>query len=357
MLHRRLLTLLILIWPVMGFAQTLSPHRSIAFSQIAAGGGYETLINLTNRGPNTFNGTLNFFQGSNQPWNPLVNGTAQSNVPLTLAPGATMTLDVTGSGGVGAGFGVVTPTGNSVSGLLEGTLTYYVKSGTGTVLDSVGVAPSNEMYVTTIPFDNFNTIALALANLNPVGILVHLKLYSATNQLVQSFDQPLQNMQQIPKFLTEIFPGINLTRGRLDIQSDNLFIGTALTVVGGQLSALPFIPAAKTYTFSLSGGPGPAGTGEACMWFDGTNVQGYARNLTQGGQPVDGTPNYFNGQFSGNTLLFYMTGQSGGQSYVQYFTINQFSISSQSLNGSWIAFLVSGGPSPASGNITFTATN
>jgi hypothetical protein len=43
---------------------------------------------------------------------------------------------------------------------LEGTLTYYVRDG-GFLVDSVGVQPSSELYLTTVPFDDFSKLAMA----------------------------------------------------------------------------------------------------------------------------------------------------------------------------------------------------
>ena len=349
---------LMLTWPVVGSAQNLALHRSIAFAQIAAGGGYESLINLTNRGTATYNGTLNMFQGTGQPWSPVVNGTAINNgaLAVTITPGQTVTFDITGST-LSAGFAVITPAGNSLSGLLDGTLTYYIRSSTGAVSDSVGVLPSSEMYVTTIPFDNFSTIALALANLNPTDITVHMKLYSDTNQLMGTFDQQLQPNQHVPQYLRQFFQGVTLTRGRLDLQSDSPVIGTALTQVeSGQYSSLPFLPAAKTYTFSITS---PTGTdsGEESIWFDGASIQGYGRNLTSGGSPVNASPGFFTGQVSNGSLVITLVGNSSGTTYFQIFTINGFSVSAQQQSGTWFAVYASSGVLAAQGTISFTATN
>jgi hypothetical protein len=363
-----LLPLIILIWPVAGMAQNFTPYRALAFAQIAAGefagGSIESLMNLTNRGTNSYAGTLNLFTGINQPWSPTVNGTPISNgaYAFTISPGGTVTLDITSSGAVASGFALVAPTGTSASALVEGTLTYYIKSGT-TVLDSIGVAPSSELYGTTIPFDNFNTIALALANLNPLNIVVHLKLYSNTNQPVATFDQQLQNMQQVPKYLSEFFPSVTMTQGRLDIQSDNYFIGTALTqVAGGQYSSLPLLPAAKTYAYTRTGG-GPVMTGEIYLFVDGVSYQGYVNDLTSGGNPVSNPLSYFQGHMTSDGLTLYNTGQTQGQDYILYFVVNPFSLSMQNITGSWYGIATSPGSlGPvgtvgAVGTITMTATN
>ena len=60
-------------------AQNFVPKKDAAFGQVVVGGGYETVINLTNRGTHSYFGTLSLFRIVNEasvPWNPTVNGVA-----------------------------------------------------------------------------------------------------------------------------------------------------------------------------------------------------------------------------------------------------------------------------------------
>jgi hypothetical protein len=374
------IALLIAVWPVTAMAQNLTPYRSIAFTQIVAGGGFDSLINLTNRGTNPYNGTLYLFKSSatNQPWSPTINGTPVTNgaYPFTINAGQTITLDITGDS-IAAGFGQVIAADTSASGILDGTLTYYIKSGTS-VTDSVGVLPSSELMTTTIPFDNFSTIALGLVNLNPFGTTLHLKLYNDTGAKVAQIDPQFGSMQQMSGYLSGpkgFFPSATITRGRLDIQGDNYFIGTALTqqppapgTAVGQYSSLPLLPSPKTYTYVRSGGGQPTMTGELYMFVEGNSYQGYVHDLTSGGSPVNNPISYIQGHMisdpSGNpALTIYNTGQTQGQEYILYINIDPFSLSSQNVSGTWLGILTTGGPLgqvgavPASGTMTMTATN
>jgi hypothetical protein len=377
MLTRHVLALVIVVWPVTGMAQNLIPYRSIAFAQIVAGpvpggGTFDSLINLTNRGTNTYNGTLYLFKSSatNQPWSPTINGTPVTNgaYPITINAGQTITLDITGSS-IAAGFGQVTAADTSASALLDGTLTYYIKSGTS-VTDSVGVLPSNELMLTTIPFDNFSTIALGLVNLNPFATTLHLKLYSDTNKTpVAQLDLPFQSLQQVSEYLSQLFPLATITRGRLDIQGDNYFIGTAITqqppapgAAIGQYSSLPFLPTGKTYTYTQTGSK--VKTGELYIFVEGTSYQGYATILTSGGSPVTKPLSYIEGQLTSDSLTFYNTGQSNGQDYISYFIFPlPFTFSMQTVTGVWYGIVTSSGSLGPVGTIgdqgtmTLTATN
>ncbi len=44
--------------PATAFAQDFFAYKDLAFAQIAAGGGYETVLNATNRGASSYSGTL-----------------------------------------------------------------------------------------------------------------------------------------------------------------------------------------------------------------------------------------------------------------------------------------------------------
>ena len=373
------IALVVAVWPVTAMAQNLTPGRTIAFAQIVAGGGFDSLINLTNRGTNTYTGTLYLFKSSavNQPWSPTINGTTVTNgaYPFTINAGQTITLDITGSS-IAAGFGLVTAADTSASALLDGTLTYYIKSGTS-VTDSVGVLPSSELMITTITFDNFSTIALGLVNLNSFATTLHLKLYSDANPTpVATIDRTFQSMEQVSQYLSQFFPLVtNITRGRLDIQGDNYFIGTALTqqppatgATIGQYSSLPFLPTAKTYTYVRTSPTQPTMTGELYAFVEGMSYQGYVRDLTSGGSPVNNPISYVQGHMisdpNGNpALTLYNTGTSQGQEYILYIIIDPFSLSTSPLTGVWYGIVTTPGTLGivgtvgAQGTMTMTATN
>jgi hypothetical protein len=340
MKSRDFLAVLLLFLPVGGFAQNLSPGKDLAFAQIAAGGGYETVLNITNRGTTAYAGTLSLFRASGQAWNPLVNGNtiAGGKIAIALGPGATATLRITGSGAVEAGFGVIKASGMEQTSFVEGTLTYYVRFG-GKLADSIGVQPSKEIYLTTIPFDDFSTIALALANVNSGQATVQLKLFSDTNVLVSSLTPPLQLQpnQHIPQYLWQFFPTVTMTRGRLEIQSDLPILGTALTDAGGQFSSLPLLPGVKAYTVtsnlpSLS----VSTTGEMSLWVDGPYVEMYERNLTENGKPPTLTQTlHITGQLVNGVVALYLPFQvSSNQEMYEYIVISPFSLSPGTRTGS-----------------------
>ena len=160
----------VLIWlafTAVASAQNFYPKKDVAFGQVVVGGGYETVINLTNRGTHPYVGTLGLFRTVNEQsvaWNPTVNGAAvqEGEYEVEVQPQATVTLRLTGSQ-LEAGAAILLSEDLFLDNLIEANLTYLVLED-GQVSDSVGISPSKEFYRASIPFEKFTETALALAN-------------------------------------------------------------------------------------------------------------------------------------------------------------------------------------------------
>ncbi len=360
------LTLLIVLLPLTAHAQNLYSKKDLAFAQVAAGGAYETVINVTNRGSQPYNGSLRFFHLAGEAWNPVVNGgqVTSGQMPVSIPKGATATYRVTQTGGTEAGFAFFLASDLSQTSFLEGTLTYYVLDG-GTVVDSVGVQPSSEFYLTAVPFDDFSTIAYALANLNTTTVTPKLSLYSDTNVLVASTNLPsFASGQHMAEYLRQRFPDVQVTRGRLEIQSNLPIIGTILTdnydplTQLSQLSSLPMQPAVKAYTFTGTLA-GLEYSGEISLWFDGQFAQGYLRALTVGGVPeqnVDTIP--VAGSLIDGALQVVTTGSASSDNQIlTYLLVNPYSLTQATQQGTATGWLLPSHILAGTGTLTLTAIN
>ncbi len=367
MKNRSLLAVFLLFFPITALSQNLFTRKDMAFTQIAVGVylslEYETVLNITNRGITTYNGTLRLFSGG-QAWNPLVNENAITNgeMAIILEPGVSATFRITGSGSIETGFATIESSTWELTNFVEGTLTYYVRSG-GMLVDSIGIQPSSEIYLTTIPFDDFSTIALALANANLGTANVQLRLFSATNQLMDTVPLPLLPNQHYQKYLREI-SGITLTNGRLEIQSDIPILATVLTDVNNQFSSLPLLPGVKAYTFTANM-TGMTISGEWIIWIEGITVVGYMRTTNEDGQPLppdDIWTVLLTGQlFEGALQLYFSAGDLDPgdvlpSALIAYAVLNPFSLSPGTVIGSlmflWNDFAVQG-----PGILSITAIN
>ena len=354
-------TLLIALLPLTAHAQNLYTKKDLAFAQVAAGGAYETVINVTNRGSAAYSGFLRFFHLDGQTWNPLVNGAQVTGgqVNISVPKGGTATYRITQTGGTEAGFAFFIASDLSQTSFLEGTLTYYVRD-SGFLVDSVGVQPSSEFYLTAVPFDDFTKLAMALANLNTTATTVRLSVFSQTNTLLAPpLDRTFASGEHLAIYLRQLFPNIQAVRGRLEIQSSSSpVIGTILTDIDSQLSSLPMLPAVKAYTFSGSIGVISV-TGELSFWLDGRFVQGYLRVLTFGGvqEPNPDTLS-LTGSLADGLLQMIASGNPKATNSLLVNTfIESFSLSQTTLQGLATAWWLDNSSLAGTGALTLQAIN
>jgi len=272
------------------------PFKDLVFAQVAAGGGYESLITVTNRGTQSYFGAIQFYKQDpaqlpnivGVAWNPTVNGTQVTGgfYPLTIPAGATASFVITGSGTTEAGFALFKAANLDQTNFLEGSLTYFVKSGSR-VDDAIGVLPSPQIISACIPFEDFNSIALAFANTDGEGrtATVRLTLYSESNVQVSTLRTLVLNrLGHKPVYLWQIFSDVTLKRGRVEIESDLYISATALTQAPGlQFSAIPMGSTSATYTMYTSG-PGVMML-RMTLWSNGVFANGYIMISQSGGAP------------------------------------------------------------------------
>ena len=293
-------------------AQNYYPRKDVAFGQVVVGGGYETIINLGNRGTQPYAGTLQLFRLDNLAWNPRVNGTALENgeYEVEIQPQATVTLRLTGSQ-VESGAAVLQADDLFLDNLIEANLTYLVRKG-GQVSDSVGIAPSKEFRRASIPFEQFRETALALVNGTLIGGLpadIDLTLFSGNGKQIEQASMTLSPGFHRARFLHELFPGQTLAEGKVEIASDYPIFGTALTFSGGQFSSLPLVPAPITYSVRLVSQQGSTATGELTLWAEGFFVRGYLMFATVDGEPYSEEPflHLVNGELADNQFRLAFT--------------------------------------------------
>jgi len=338
--------------------QGIRPFKDLVFSQVAAGGGYETLITVSNRGSEGYSGNLNFFRAKGEPWNPSVDGQAVAGgkVPFSLASGTTRTIRIAGDQTTQSGFAEFIAESSTQGGFLEGNLTYFVKTN-GAVSDSVGVTPSGEFYLSTIPFEDFLTVALALVNRRPEAS-VQLSLFNQTNELVSSQSAKLARNEQSIGYLWQTFGRLTIGRGRLEIQSDVPITGTALTFVEGQFSSLPLLPAVRAYTMTTEV-LGIACKGQLRLWADGTQFNGsfVITQISGFPTPVFEIPVFGVLQDSKLKLLFYAPQTLYGTPEAVGFAagMSAFSFDQVSLEHSYVVGVMRG-KSGEFGTGTFTLT-
>ena len=291
------LTLTAVLSGAPGFGQRLVPQKDISFAQVAVGPTIETILTLTNRGlyENGYAGVLFFRQGINGAvWNPIVNGTpaVDGEYAVTILPDETVVLKITGAESLENGFVILQANDLILDNFVEANLTYFLRDG-GAVVDSIGVPPSGEFYLTSIPFEQFSSIALALANpsTEPEPVQVLLTPIDGTDgKPLPGKSIDLGSSSHTAQFLTELFPGIEMGSGKVEISSSRPIVGTALTLVNGQLSSLPLLPSPIAYNLSFVGNAGsgiPNYDGALALWAEGYFVKGYLVISRVGDQEIE----------------------------------------------------------------------
>lgn len=330
------------------WGQNFIVKKMMVFGQVAAGGGYETLLTLTNRGTTTFSGTMTLLTGQGEYWNPMVNGVPVVNgaLDVTLLPGTTQSLSITSPGVVAAGVVFFVPKDLAQTDFLEGTLTYFVKAGP-TLVDSIGVIPSTEFYVAALPFDDFGTIGLALANLRNTTTNVTLSLFFASGPQAASISVPLGPAWHTAKFLSEIFSGLTMGRGRIEIRSEVPIYGTALTLIGEEVSSLPLVPTLTSYTFAAQS-TGVSASGTLSLWVEDSFVKGFVQFTQMNGAPITPEAYWVYGQLLQGTLTVMVYGGGSvfqGQPVCLLIPVNSFSFSTSSYSGPFLWTFVGPGQS------------
>ena len=336
-------------------AQVFYPQKDLVFTHLAAGGGYETVLTLANRGTYDYSGKMYFYKNCAEQWNPTVNGAAITGgmLVVTIPQGDTVTYRVSGAN-LEAGFCYVYADDMAMDNFLEGNQTYYILSGP-TVLDSIGISPSVELFLSTVPFESFSTIAVALANpdfYNNRTANVILRLYDAAGNSLTSTTIPLGPLCHYPRFLSDIFPGFNPGRGRLDIQSDNPIVAAALTLNGGQLSSLPMLPSPTTYDVTAVDVSTITTRGEAAIWIEGRFVKGYLRVTEFNGTAMDSIF-LIEGRFVNGSLRvsFYGSGPAfNNEEATIYFYVPNFALTTASYTVDYVETFIAG-PSTSYGTL------
>ena len=313
--------------------QNIFPFKDMVFPQVAAGGAYESWITITNRGPEVWRGDLEFYNGKGVPWNPVVNGTAivGGMRGVSISPGDTETYKVTLPGSTEAGYALFTADDADLTNFMEGYLTYYISAG-GAVTDSVGVLPARQFMVSSLPFEDFNSIALGLVNTDPKERTANLKLrlHAEGGSLMKTKQFQMVKWEYSAQYLSHLFPDTTLGRGRLEIESDVPVSGIALTQApGNQFSSLPLESTTRVYVIEGTGGH-PNIFRHIILWTESFFVKGYV-------ELRDETALFaISGYFSEDRLYLHWNGYWEDFEYFGYLKSDAaFTLGQQSFTGIW----------------------
>jgi hypothetical protein len=268
----------------------LAQQPDILFAQVAVGGtsdlAIESVATITNSGSEPYEGTLRFWTGDGVMWNPDVDGQPVTGGTFEVVVEAleTVSFHLTGTD-LTVGSGVLTA-GPSASSFVDGNLTYFVRSQSD-IVDSVGVAPSIGLYRATIPFEDFSTIGLALASTQSTDSSLRLNLRNDEGTIVETVTLTLKPNSHSSQFLSQIFSK-SVEGGRVELESEVLIFGTAVTFLSGQISTLPVLPTQVEYAVRVMAEDGTMTEGKLSMMAGGIFIQGLLQLTREDGVPLPG---------------------------------------------------------------------
>ena len=265
---------------------------------------------------------------------------------LEIPPKSTATIRLTGDR-LESGAAVVVSQDLLLDNFIETNLTYFVRSGES-VADSVGVSPSKEFYLASVPFQELNSIALALVNGDLSGQRVAhvlVRLFTEGGSQLATKTLELGSFFHDARFLSELFPGLNLQRGKVEISSDIPIFGTALTLEEGEISSLPLEPSPVSYTVRMVSSEGSVATGEMALWAEGFFVRGYFLISAVDEEPLqEAVLELVNGQLFDQFLqLSFAVSEDPffAEEATLYFEHTNFSFDSNVVSDTWVQMFLS----------------
>ena len=317
-----LTAIVVLVSVTPAFGQVVYEKKDLVFTQVFAGpsGGtdYMASIAVSNRGTLPYNGTLYLVTGDNLVWNPMVNGSVVTGgtVDVVIQPDDTEIFLIT-SNTFTVGYAQFESDDFSMDNYIEGNLT-YLGMNNSTLMDAVGVPESKEFMVSSLPFDMYADVGLALVNPSNTTSQVRVILFDENGNFAATSDFNLAPGEHLSRYLTQLpwssdpvgFGPVGkveiLTRNGVPISGIAMLI-TPGSAAGAQISTLPLGGTPITYEATFTGAGDVTYTGELALWIEGFGVKGYLQmtSVDGAGTPVDfnaNTPIMLNGQLVGTEL-------------------------------------------------------
>jgi len=232
--------------------------KNPVFPYFAVGLGYSTSLLIINPGSvASVSGTLHFFNADGTPMTVLYLAQPVTEIPINLAPGASIVLPVTpAAAGLQVGWALYEsqrPPGHLVHGSeiflhLEGGV-LDTKAGIQAPNYAMGAFKGIALPVLADPTTSGNTgLAVANTGSNPLNIVFMLK-DSAGNVVrpdatIDPPVGPLEPGEQFVRFVTDLYPDVNFDdfEGTLEMTTDQEgMVATGLLTQGTVLTAIPVV--------------------------------------------------------------------------------------------------------------------
>ncbi|MDA2929697.1 hypothetical protein MYX84_07090 [Acidobacteria bacterium AH-259-O06] len=265
----------------------LSQNVRLGFPQIAVGDSFTTVVQLTNKGVQTFEGSLAVVDNDGFFLPVLINGISVSNFyQLDVPPGSVQRFRLTRFGTVIPGHIIVwdrrSQANINFNEQIDGTVIFQWKDG-DTLLDSIGVPvsiPIEHFYFIGEYEGNINT-GLALSNVRDEEITVTIKAFSETGQFIDGRTIVLAPFNHQSFFINERLSIAQGFKGTVEVESSKWILAVALRLEGNQLSTLQVSAFGGIYDFDIFLDDGRSFSGEMTFAIGAGLVGGLVRFTSQ----------------------------------------------------------------------------
>lgn len=266
----------LLLCVVFGTTFVQGQNRRVVFPQIAAGDSFSTELQLTNKGADTFRGSLAVLDNNGFYMPVEINGADVTSLyDLVIEPDSILILGLSREGIVQPGHVIIwdsTPEGRTnLDDHVSGTAIYRWRS-ESELIDSVGVpqGEGHEHFFFVVEESKGVSTGLAISNIYESTVTLLLKAFSQNGSLVDTYSLALRDFEHEAIFINEIMDLPTGFIGTIEVQSDDIVYPLALRLDGSQFSTIEVNPLPAIYDFTI-------------ILEDGSTFRGRMRIVVSGG--------------------------------------------------------------------------
>lgn len=212
------------------------PSRFHSFAQVGDGGGIRTTLLLINQGSTAITVKVTFTDQQGAPFEVTLNGQRESSFSTEIPAGGAVKLTTSGEGTQArAGWASIEADGE------VGAQLYFEIFSEGSLATQAAIEPNTGFKKVDL-FVNQQGKArtgVAVANESDGQIAIRFTLTDQAGSQLGQQVITLDARNQLSQFVDELFPGIDVTQGRLNLSSSGPFSVTTLQQTGLVLGTLP----------------------------------------------------------------------------------------------------------------------
>lgn len=216
------------------------PSRFHSFAQVGDGGGIRTTFLLINQGSSTVAAEVIFASQEGAPFSVTLNGQTDSSFSIEIPAGGAVKLTTSGEGDqVRSGWASLEADGEI------GAQLFFEIFSAGSLATQAAIEPNTGFKRADLFVNQQGRTRTGVAIANETGGQIAVRV-TLTDQTGIELDQKvitLEAQSQISQFVDEFFPGVEITQGRLNLNSSGPFSVTTLQQTGFVLATLPPIEA------------------------------------------------------------------------------------------------------------------